>query len=103
MIWWDHLAQIDPQYGYYLNAPKIWLIVKEELLSPAKTIFGTSVSTKEGKGTWKVPVVGLRKLNIAHTAAANDLYGTLTYIYYSLALITCYRQNKQEKRRAHDQ
>ena len=39
--------------------------------------FGTSVSTKEGKGTWEVAVVGLRKLNIAHTTAANDLYGTL--------------------------
>ena len=57
--WWDHLAQIDPQYGYYLNAPKIWLIVKEELLSQAKTIFlGLVCQQKKAKVLGKLLLLG---------------------------------------------
>ena len=37
--WSDHLVQIGPQYGYYPNALKTRLIVKDEFLSRAKTIF----------------------------------------------------------------
>ena len=49
--WWDHLMQIGPEYGYYPNPPKTWLIVKEEHFLQANQIFqGSSVSiTKEGK------------------------------------------------------
>ena len=49
--WWDHLIQLGPDYGYYPNAPKTWLIVKEKILPLAETIFeGSGVSvTKEGK------------------------------------------------------
>ena len=49
--WWDHLVQIGPDYGYYPNAPKTWLIVKEEALSLDQIVFeGSGVSiTKEGK------------------------------------------------------
>ena len=49
--WWDHLVQICPEYGYYPNAPKTWLIVKEESFSQAIQVFqdsGVSI-TKEGK------------------------------------------------------
>lgn len=37
--WSDHLVKIGPQYGYYPNAPKTRLIVKDEFLYRAKTIF----------------------------------------------------------------
>ena len=49
--WWDHLVQLGPEYGYYPNAPKTCLIVKEEILPLAETVFeGSGVSiTKEGK------------------------------------------------------
>ena len=30
--WWDHLVELGPDYGYHPNAPKTWLIVKEEIL-----------------------------------------------------------------------
>ena len=49
--WWDHLIRIGPEYGYYPNAPKTWLIVKEESYVHAQEVFrGSGVSiTKEGK------------------------------------------------------
>ena len=28
--WWDNISQIGPQYGYYPNASKTWIIVKEQ-------------------------------------------------------------------------
>ena len=37
--WWDHLVHLGPDYGYYLNAPKTWLIVKEAFFPLAETIF----------------------------------------------------------------
>ena len=49
--WWDHLIRIGPEYGYYPNATKTWLIVKEESYVQAQAVFrGSGVSiTKEGK------------------------------------------------------
>ena len=49
--WWDNLVQIGPEYGYYPNAHKTWLIVKEESFSQAISIFqGSGVSImKEGR------------------------------------------------------
>ena len=49
--WWDRLAQLGPDYGYYPNAEKTWLIVKEDYLEEAKAKFnGSGVSiTAEGK------------------------------------------------------
>ena len=49
--WWDNLVQIGPDYRYHPNAPKTWLIVKEEIFPLAQTTFeGTGVSiTMEGK------------------------------------------------------
>lgn len=43
--------QIGPEYGYYPDPPKTWLIVKEDSFSQANQNFqgsGTSI-TKEGK------------------------------------------------------
>ena len=49
--WWDQLRRIGPDYGYHANAAKSWLIVKEEHLDQAVTIFGSSgvQITKEGQ------------------------------------------------------
>ena len=49
--WWDRILAIGPDYGYYPNASKTWLIVKEANLEEATALFqGTGVSiTVEGK------------------------------------------------------
>ena len=48
--WWDRLIEIGPEYGYFPNASKTWLIVKEESLSHAQDVFrGSGVQiTNEG-------------------------------------------------------
>ena len=33
--WWDTLTQIDPNYGYYPQHTKSWLIIKENKLEEA--------------------------------------------------------------------
>ena len=49
--WWDTLCDIGPQYGYFVNSSKTFLIVKEEHLIQARSIFvGTNIQfTTEGK------------------------------------------------------
>ena len=49
--WWDELERIGPDFGYFANASKSWLIVKEENMSEAANIFAnTGVQiTKEGR------------------------------------------------------
>ena len=32
--WWNRLVLIGPEYGYYPNAPKTWLIVQKKNPSP---------------------------------------------------------------------
>ena len=49
--WWDLLVRIGPNYGYYPNASKTWLIVKPDSLLWAQTAFkesGVSI-TSEGR------------------------------------------------------
>ena len=48
--WWDDLERMGPDYGYYVNSAKSWLIAKEEHLTDATNIFeNTGVQiTKEG-------------------------------------------------------
>ena len=48
--WWDRQIEIGPEYGYFPNASKTWLIVKEESLSHAQDVFcGSGVQiTNEG-------------------------------------------------------
>ena len=50
-IWWEHILDLGPEYGYQLNASKVWLVVKEDKVEGACTIFqGTGVAiTAEGK------------------------------------------------------
>ena len=62
--WWDSLANVGPDYGYYVNNGKTWLVVKAEHLSEAERIFaGTGV---------RVTVTGKRHLGAA--------LGTRTFI-----------------------
>ena len=50
--WWEHIVNIGPDYGYYPNSMKTWLVViKEEKEIDAATLFketGVSI-TVEGK------------------------------------------------------
>ena len=41
-IWWDSVRNIGPKFGYTPNAKKSWIIVKEEALQQAKSIFNES-------------------------------------------------------------
>ena len=42
---WDRIVSLSPDYGYYPNASKTWLIVKEDQLEEARTLFdGTGVA-----------------------------------------------------------
>ena len=49
--WWDRLTEIGQDYGYYPNASKSWLIVKEGSLEEATAILeGTDETiTVEGR------------------------------------------------------
>ena len=49
--WWDLIVNRGPDYGYYPNASKTWLIVKESMLEEATAIFkDTCVAiTMEGR------------------------------------------------------
>ena len=49
--WWDKLLQHGPAYGYFPNASKSWLIVKDAKLSEAHAVFqGSGIPiTSEGK------------------------------------------------------
>ena len=50
-LWWDALSTIGPQYGYYPNATKTYLLVKPNQLTDAQRIFSsTGVQvTSEGR------------------------------------------------------
>ena len=49
--WWDHLTRSGPDYGYFPNAAKTWLIVKEGMyIEAASTFQGTGINlSTEGK------------------------------------------------------
>jgi len=49
--WWSRLLTLGPAYGYFVNAVKTWLIVKEKSFSIAKKVLagcGMNV-TMEGR------------------------------------------------------
>ena len=49
--WWDGLAQLDPEYSYFHNPEKRWLVVKEEHYDAASATFaGSGIQlTRHGK------------------------------------------------------
>ena len=38
--WWTALSEVGPRYGYYVNPPKTWLLVKEQFKDSAQELFG---------------------------------------------------------------
>ena len=40
--WWSRLLKLGPTYGYHPNPAKTWLVVKEEHVDQAETLFGNS-------------------------------------------------------------
>ena len=40
--WWTILAEVGPRYGYFVNAPKTWLVAKENLYEVAVSLFGST-------------------------------------------------------------
>ena len=39
LIWWNQLCIKGPAFGYFVNAPKTWLVSKERFHSIATTLF----------------------------------------------------------------
>ena len=37
--WWDSLLEYGPAFGYFPNAQKSWILVKEDRLEEAKLLF----------------------------------------------------------------
>ena len=37
--WWDEIVKVGPDYGYFVNPGKTWLIVREEHFGAAESIF----------------------------------------------------------------
>ena len=48
--WWDNVGRFGPDYGYFPNGAKTWLVVKDAHVQAARSIFyGTAVEiTTEG-------------------------------------------------------
>ena len=40
--WWDLLLLLEPQYGYFSNGAKPWLVVKEGAVDTARKVFNGS-------------------------------------------------------------
>ena len=67
--WSDHLVQIGPQYGYYPNALKTRLIVKDEFLSQTNTIFQETCMCQ----TQKKPK-GICELHLPHILLGEPIF-----------------------------
>ena len=40
--WWHKILEMGPDYGYYANSPKTWLLVKEDTYEEAMQVFGAT-------------------------------------------------------------
>ena len=48
--WWDHICELGPDYGYFPNATKTWLVVKGHLEGARGMFEGTGITiTVEGR------------------------------------------------------
>ena len=41
-LWWDQLSLLGPHFGYFPNASKTWLVVKEQYLKHAQLLFANT-------------------------------------------------------------
>ena len=56
--WWSILTEVGPRYGYFVNPPKTWLVVKEEVHEAALVLFentGVQITT-EGRPLLGAPL-----------------------------------------------
>ena len=59
--WWNNMTRIGPEYGYFPNSSKTWLIVKEEHLGEAKQLFHeTGVKISHGGKSHLGSAIGSR-------------------------------------------
>ena len=54
-LWWDSLLTLGPKYGYFPNASKTYLVVKDDMLETAATIFNSTGVSVTSRGR---PVLG---------------------------------------------
>ena len=64
--WWNALVDIGPQFGYYPNPSKLWLLVKTKHHDHAQQLFhGTDISiTPEGRCVLGSPIGSLIRSNL---------------------------------------
>ena len=42
--WWDAICEVGPEFGYFINASKLWIIVKPHMRAEAEEVFmGTGI------------------------------------------------------------
>ena len=41
-VWWDQISSLGPPFGYFPNASKAWLAVKEQYLTHAQMLFANT-------------------------------------------------------------
>ena len=41
-LWWDQISSLGPPFGYFPNASKTWLVVKEQYLTHAQMLFANT-------------------------------------------------------------
>ena len=99
LLWWEDLKELGPQYGYYPNPSKSWLIVKPAYYEEAKKLFpdvhvtdkghrylGSYIGSEEGLPdfinneikSWNEDIVGLSKIarSEPQLAYAAFIFGT---------------------------
>ena len=54
-LWWDQVLQFGPPFGYFPNAEKTWLVVKEQFLDHARHLFSDTCINVTAEGR---PYVG---------------------------------------------
>ena len=42
VLWWDQISSLGPPFGYFPNASKTWLVVKEQYLMHAQMLFANT-------------------------------------------------------------
>ena len=56
--WWTALPEVGPKYGYHVNPPKTWLLVKDQHKEAARMLFTNSgiKITTEGRPVLGAPI-----------------------------------------------
>lgn len=49
-LWWDQVLQFGPPFGYFPNAKKTWLVVKEQFLDHERHLFSDTCVYVTGEG-----------------------------------------------------